>query len=247
MIEIGHLDLNIVEHCTHRCVSCSHASPILPKWNMPLEMIERDLLALKPFLKVAHLQLVGGEPTLHPEIVSILELTKSIRIDRCTSVITNGSLLDRMPEEFWQNVEYLQISIYPGKTCHVELAREKSKQYNFGLGESHFDQFHRQIKPVPDDGEASFRNCHWKHDCFTVHRGYFHLCPQSTFFPKALMYLPASIDGLPLDGIDEQTLDAFMHRSQPFNACRICRANEMKPAPWQEAARAEWIQTSTNV
>jgi hypothetical protein len=207
MIEINHLDLNITEHCTHRCVSCSHASPILPPWSMPLEMIERDLDALKPILRCRNIQLVGGEPTLHKQIVDVMRLVKAINIGNL-SVITNGSLLHRMPEEFWSELEYLQISIYPGKDAHVDLAREKAAFFGFGLGETNFTEFHRQFKTIPDDGAKSFENCHWKSDCYTVHRGHFHLCPQSTFFPKAVMGLPDSIDGLPLEGITEEALRA---------------------------------------
>lgn len=247
MIQLGHCDIGICEHCTHRCVSCSHLSPLMSKWNMPLDMLERDMMALKPFVEFHTVQLVGGEPTLHPEIVEALRIAKRVRLGRTVSVITNGFLLDRMKEEFWQELEYLQISIYPGKECHVELAVEKSRQYGFGVGERKFDEFYKQFKPVPDDGAESFRLCHWRKDCFTIHRGHFHLCPQSTFFPKTLLALPESIDGLPLEGVTEEKLTAFMERTTPFEACRICCANEIQSAPWAEAKRDVWMKESTKV
>lgn len=246
MIEIGHIDLNVCEHCTHKCVACSHASPILAPWSMPLEMIERDLTALKPFLRVGNVQVLGGEPLLHRDIVEVLRLVKRVRIDRRSTVITNGSLLPRMTDEFWRELEYLQISVYPklDRAC-VALAEAKSREYGFALGTTEFHDFYRQLKAVPDDGAASFRDCRWRKECFTVHRGHFYLCAQSAFFPKAILHQPAETDGLPLEGLTEEKLAAFMARTEPFAACTVCRANTMLSDPWREAKRSEWIKEST--
>jgi len=247
VIELPHLDCNVCENCDKQCTGCSHASPILPPWSMPLEMIERDLLALKPFVTVGHLQILGGEPLLHKEIVGILRLVKRIRIDVCTTVITNGNLLPRMTEDFWRELEYLQISIYPTLDPKIPwLAECKSREYGFGLGTTVFDSFYREIKAVPDDGVESFRNCGWRHDCYTVHRGHFYLCSQSCFFPKAIQGLPPEIDGLPLEGLTEEKLGNFMNRTEPFNACRVCCAPLKQRVPWRESKRREWSKDSAD-
>lgn len=246
MITLGHCDLNLVLHCNMRCVNCSHAAPVADIWSMTLEMIARDLLALKPFLKLHSLNLVGGEPLLHKEIVEVMRLLKRIRIDESTTVITNGTLLPRMSDEFWRELEYLSISVYPGLNPEcLELAREKQKKHRFGLGERVFTEFHRQFRKEPNDG-AHFATCHWKSDCYTVHDGAFFLCPQSAFFPKRFMGLDEKVDGLPLLDVTEEKLAAFLNRTEPLNACRMCCANEMRPAPWQEAPRKEWEQESRN-
>lgn len=247
MISLGHIDWNISEACNMACVSCSHAAPVAPAGFLSLDVIERDLLTLKPFLRCHANQLVGGEPLLHRDIVEIMRLMKRVRMDAATVVITNGTLLPRMEEEFWRELEYLSISVYPVlKAECLELAREKQKQYGFGLGERVFTEFHRQFRKEPNDG-AHFSTCHWKSDCYTVHEGHFFLCPQSVFFNKRFLNEAAHIDGLSLDGITEEKLNAFLHRTEPLNACRICMANEMKPAPWREAPRKEWLEISKTI
>lgn len=247
MISIGHLDLNITEHCNMSCVSCSHASPVAKRWDMTLETIERDLTALRPFLHCHQLNVVGGEPTLHKQIVEIMRLLKQIKIANGTVVITNGTLLPRMPEEFWKELEYLSISVYPTlKSECIDLALEKQKQYQFGIGQRVFTDFHRQFRAEPGDG-SNFTSCHWKSDCYTVHEGYFFLCPQSAFFPKRFMGMDAGVDGLSLGSLTEEKLAAFINRTEPLNACRICMANEMKAAPWREAPRKEWLEVSKSV
>lgn len=174
MIDIIHLDLNIVRHCNMRCVSCSHASPFAEPWSMTLEMIERDLLALKPLIKVVNMSVVGGEPTLHKDLPDILRLLKKIRIDDRSMVITNGKLLPRMKDEFWEELEILKISIYPGfQESTLVLAKEKAEKYRFHLDVQEFPEFFQQFDVVPDG--SSFHNCPWKSDCYTVHDGFFFL------------------------------------------------------------------------
>ena len=245
MIEISHLDLNCVTHCNFRCTSCSHASPLAPPWSMPLEMIEHDLTVLKSVLHPRSINIVGGEPTLHKEIVEVLRVVKRIRIGDVVTVITNGSLLHRMPDAFWNELEYLNLSIYPTLDMdNVRVAEEKSKEFGFGMASHVFTEFYNQLKETPDDGIGSFKDCHWKTNCFTVHRGFFYLCSQSAFFPNAVLNLPRETDGLTLEGITEEKLQAFMDRKEPFESCKMCRANEMKASPWRESARKEWVQDS---
>ena len=248
MISIGHLDLNLTEHCNLSCLNCSHASPYSTPRFMSLEIIERDLAALKPFLKTHAINLVGGEPTLHKQIVEIMRLVKKIQIDVSTTFITNGTQLLRMQEDFWKELEYLSISIYPGldPAC-IEKAKEMQRVYSFGMGLRESNEFHRQFRKEPNDG-SHFASCHWKSDCYTVHEGFFYLCPQAAFFPSRFMGLQDGVDGLSLDGITEEKLAAYMHRTEPFNACRICIANEMYCAPWRQSSkRSEWLKESKSV
>lgn len=241
MISIGHLDLNIVTHCNMRCAGCSHASPFSKAWFMSEETIQIDLLTLKPILTPRTVHIVGGEPLLHPKLTAILKLVHGMGFR--TSIITNGKLLPRMPDEFWKSLEYLQLSVYaPLDRGVVRLAEEKSKALGFGLGVTEFTEFYKQLIPMSDG--SSFHNCPWKTDCYTVHDGFFYLCPQSTFFPSRFMGLAATVDGLPLDGITEKKLREFMDRKQPFNACKICRGYGEK-MPWKESkTAAEWLKDS---
>lgn len=242
MIEIVHLDLNICLHCNFSCTACSHASPLHKPWFMPLDMIERDLMALKPILHPRNLNILGGEPTLHPQLVDILRLVKRLRIDDQTHIITNGSLLGRMGEDFWQEVEFLKVSIY-GKLdkANLELAHAKAKQYGFGVEAVEYPDFYLQLTQ-PTDGVESFAHCPWKTDCYTVHKGHFTLCPQSTFFPRTLMGLPEHTDGLPLEGVTEDKLRAFMERKEPLRSCTICTGSMAHKTPWRESKRDQWIE-----
>lgn len=245
MIELPHLDLNITTVCNFRCASCSHGSPFsLPYW-MKLETAGADLLKLS---KVAHFEmlcLVGGEPTLHPEIVEFLKIAGNSPIADDIVVVTNGSKLDTMPDSFWNNIDVLRLSIYPKLPASVlEFAQAKCLKHDVTLLAWHYPEFFKQLKTNLDDGVESFKNCSWRSDCYTVHEGHFYLCPQSAFFPERLMR-QKSTAGLPLDGITEETLQAFLDRTEPFEACKICCAGDKVLAPWKESTKKDWAKDST--
>ncbi len=241
MIELGHIDLNVAENCTLKCVSCSHASPFASPWQMTPEELASDLAAIKPFARFGKLQMVGGEPTLNKQLPELMRIARASGVGREIMVITNGQLLPRMPDEFWRELDILQLSIYPKLAPEIPaFAKAKCAEFGKVFYSTVFTEFHKQFRAEPNDG-AHFTTCHWRRDCWTLHRSNFYLCPQSAFFPKNFMGLEASVDGLPLAGLTEEKFLAFLERKEPLNACRICCANEMKSAPWREAkTREEW-------
>lgn len=245
MIELGHVDINCVTNCNLRCGNCSHAAPVNEPWSMTTEMLARDLGALRPIVHFHRLQMVGGEPTLHKNLVGLIEVARASGIAKDISVITNGKLLPRMTDDFWRAIDILQLSVYPVlDAAIVELAKAKCAEFGKPCYVTQFKEFHRQFRKTPNDG-AHFRTCHWRKDCWSIHDSHFALCPQSLFFPKNFMGLDQFVDCLPLEGITEEKFSAFINRTEPLNACRICMANEMKSKPWGEAKREFWKEAST--
>lgn len=241
MIEVEHIDVNIVLHCTNRCIGCSHASPFAEPYSMGLMTMASDLCALEPILKAKRIQIVGGEPLLHPRIAAFIHLARNFSD---TVVITNGKLLKAAHESFWSALQALQISVYADlDLSNVDFAKQKQEQYGFTLDVQEIKEFYRQFTFPPTDGVESFSKCTWKTNCFTVHEGFFYLCPQTAFFTPR--FLKAESDGLPLAEITEEKLAAFMSRDKPFKACTVCRGYT-ETMPWRQAdTEAQWIAEST--
>lgn len=210
-----------------------------------METLARDLANLKKVVHFQRIQMVGGEPLIHRGIVEMMGISRNSGIANEVMVITNGRLLPRMTPEFWQTLDTLQLSIYPTLDPDIpEFARRKCAEFGKPFYSTVYTEFHRQFRDPPGDG-SNFHHCHWKSDCWTVHDGKFYLCPQSAFFPKTFADLEDT-DGLPLAGITDEKFAAFIGRKEPLDTCRMCMANEMKPAPWREAkSREEWIEAST--
>jgi len=83
--------MHIVGHCNYRCGYC-YARFEKSKTFLPLATAERILVALKKH-GATRITFAGGEPTLHPELESMLRICADLGL--VTSLVTNGSLLDR--------------------------------------------------------------------------------------------------------------------------------------------------------
>ncbi len=249
MISAISLEANITRHCNQRCASCSHASPFASPYFMKPEQLAKDLATLKPLIHAGIFCVLGGEPLLHPQICDFLDVVNASGIADKSEVLTNGALLERMPEAFWAKLQRLVVSAYPGHFTPAirSLVEERSRRHGFFMGIREYDKFYKQLKAKPDDGVASFLGCPWKQRCWTVHDGCFYLCPQAAFFPDSFMNLSIQTDGLPIDGtLTEQILSDFIHRQQPFVSCRICDPYT-KLEPWHEVktSKADWIKDAT--
>ena len=98
------VEYHLVDSCNLKCAGCSHYSSLIDdNVYIPLDFIIKDLTLLKNKVgdKLKWLRLLGGEPLLHPNIneclVKIRELFPKVSI----SIVTNGILLKKINEEFY--------------------------------------------------------------------------------------------------------------------------------------------------
>ena len=54
--------------------------------------------------KIAEIQLLGGEPLLHPQITLFLETTRKHFPHNTINIVSNGILLKKQSKEFWDIV-----------------------------------------------------------------------------------------------------------------------------------------------
>lgn len=100
--QIDYIEFWATGHCNLGCKGCSSCSPIAQEWFLDVESIERDLSRLNELdIKIDNITILGGEPLLHPDLVSIMEAVKKVYPESRLGIITNGLLLLQMPETFW--------------------------------------------------------------------------------------------------------------------------------------------------
>jgi cyclic pyranopterin phosphate synthase len=96
--EIDYLRISVVDHCNLRCVYCmpldARRSAIGTHWLAPaeLEMVVRAAVGVG-FRKI---RLTGGEPTLRPDLLEIVERIAAIEGVGDLALTTNGILLPRL-------------------------------------------------------------------------------------------------------------------------------------------------------
>ena len=248
MITLENLDADIA-NCNFRCAACNHAAPFAHIPMMRPEELACDLGVLGKFLHANRFTLIGGEPTLSPFLLSLMDVVRSSNIADTLQVSTNGSLLHLMPESFWGKIDRLQVSVYPRSIGdNRALAEAKAAQYHFTLLQPS-TPFHKCLVAQPRsdaDALANYRNCCYRTECWSVFHGYLYRCPAGPKIPGRWMGLPATIDGIALDDdLTEEKLLAFINRQAPAHACYLCDYQKSY-IEWHECSDEEtWKQDST--
>ncbi len=83
--EVPHATIELTRRCNMRCRSCYN---INRDYEKTYEQIIQEINILLSHRKVQTITLLGGEPTLHPQIVTVLKYIKERRI--YCQILTNG-------------------------------------------------------------------------------------------------------------------------------------------------------------
>ena len=248
-IQTRSLEAHIVDHCNLTCVECCSLSPLLPTWTADPASLFEDLARAARVVKPRVFKLVGGEPTLHPDLVAILRGVRATGIAPKISVTTNGLLLGRLPDAFWEEVDALTISLYPkprlgaALVTHIEA---QATRFNVALNWKTQTQFVRMTRdPVSHDvaeTQAIYHDCWLRERCHLIRDGIFYTCTR----PPHMQTLHRGAndfthDGIPLhDGdslVDE--LHAYLMRETALQACFHCRGGSASMEPHRMMRHAE--------
>ena len=98
MFEVPNLEIHAWHGCNLFCESCSHYSSLGARRGPTLEQCRLWMEAWASRLKPRFFSVLGGEPTLHPQLTEIVRSAGSIWPHSRIRVVTNGFRLDRHPE-----------------------------------------------------------------------------------------------------------------------------------------------------
>jgi hypothetical protein len=96
--EIRHLEIHVAHTCNLSCESCSHYSNQGHKGVLPLAQADEWMQAWSPRLSPSTFSLVGGEPTVHPELAGFTALARKHWPAAHLRLVTNGFFLHRHPD-----------------------------------------------------------------------------------------------------------------------------------------------------
>jgi hypothetical protein len=254
-VRVEAFELHLVEHCNLRCANCCNMSPLVPERRLSLDELDRLCRRMAGVLEVDVFKIMGGEPLLHPEIVSALQVIRRSGISRKVRLFTNGLLLGSMKPDFWSSLDELTISSYssaPVKPRLVELARAQARAHDFVLNIKEVTSFSQVLSPAfRPQVDETFRRCWLRHRCLVVRGGRFYMCTRAAyaedFFARAAYEpVPAGVvldregDGLALDAPDlAARLVEYMNRRQPLAACHHCLGCDGPLEPHHQLARAD--------
>ncbi|MDR3048492.1 MAG: radical SAM protein [Elusimicrobiota bacterium] len=133
---LQYFEAHLTEHCNLNCVYCNHFSPLAKPEYLDLEKYEKDLIRLKTLTKgiLKDIHLLGGEPLLHPKVNDFMTVSRRYFPNSKITVVTNGILLLKMDDDFWQTCAKEKINIiisaYPIKLDKEAIAK-KAQDYDW--------------------------------------------------------------------------------------------------------------------
>jgi organic radical activating enzyme len=235
-------DVLLCDHCNLNCKGCQYFSPLAPERFIKLDDYERDIAHLSHLFngKMEFANLMGGEPLLHPGIAEIVQITRKYFPEGAVQIITNGLLLLKQPQKFWEsckeNNAVIFVSKYPIK-LDIESIKEKAAEHGviieFFLGDD-VPEKNLWKKPLDISGKQnaveSFNHCQDANRCIQLRDGRIYGCSiaaYSEFFNQFFNTNLALNAGDFIDIHETNNPDDilnFMCAPKPF--CRYCKPKE---------------------
>ena len=182
------INIEIVNHCNLNCVSCGHFSPLAEESYLKEEVLEKDMARLESLThgQIERVELMGGEPLLHPNICKMIEIVRKYFPTCELNICTNGILVLSMPKEFYitcskYNVT-IAITIYPLNLKWEEIETLLSKysvKYCCVYTKNHDRRIwyknHRDLTGRQDI-VSNFAMCRWGNNCIILENGRLATC-----------------------------------------------------------------------
>ena len=255
-------EINLVDHCNLSCQMCDHYSQLSDKFFVSLEVFEQDIKQMAIIFNhdIACISLLGGEPTLHPNLIKCIEITRREFPNAEIIILTNGLLLLGLEHtscggNLWQTCYNLNIhitvTILPIKFDYESLIK-KAEEYNVQLTLS--SNIHA-VKPTkivkvsdkhPFDltksvGKEYYISCIYFNKFHVLREGRFYMCPIAAHIGILNKAFLLNMDLTEKDSLDIYNVkdwhELALFSALPIPFCRYCDLKKWHP-------HSEW-KTST--
>lgn len=255
-----HFEFHLVEHCNLKCAGCTHFAPLAKEEYLSIEAFKSDIdrLSVLSHKKARFINLLGGEPLLHPDIQQFLYCAREAFPDSIIRVVTNGIKLLDMDEKFWvackENDIIIGITEYPigiNYKERIELIKRKGIQFeSFNSDDLPRDEMWRLS--LDESGlnrpTDNFMRCPRANACVFIKHGKVFNCAtmaniehfNNFFGTRFNISNDDGIDIYKVNNIDE--ILSFLAAPKPF--CRYCSIDNRKyGVKWKmsDFQKEEWM------
>jgi hypothetical protein len=250
--------VHLTYHCNLKCAYCSHFSSIAEERFMDMSVFERDLRRLSALggMRVRQIDLLGGEPLLHPRVTDALAITRKAFPRTRIVLFTNGILLSAMQDAFWQECSksavIIAISHYPSIKLNIAALDSLACKHAVNLVHHNLNQpvffgHFRFDMAGTSDGMLNARLCGESKVCHCLDNGKLYLC-----FIPALIGIFNTRFGTDIPVSSQDYLDIyavksfseimrFLKSTPPF--CSYCNWTKGEVLPWRHPSAqdiSEW-------
>lgn len=248
MILLPSLEANITYYCQNKCASCNHMIPLVEKpYHVDLDVIERDINAMKKIAHCVEFSVVGGEPTLHPQVAEIIKMVQMSGIANTVLTYTNGQAMKHLPDDYYKYLDLIRVDPYKLTQEQRDYITDRCGQFGLPI-EWHSTDFRRQFyrnKHSKEQADQLFKYCWFRYNRAVIDEGYFYRCCTSPFIPLYLLGQERTADAIPIEGLTEQKIVEYLNPPETPEICYVCGGNCGEPVGWHEVSgRDEWLNDS---
>ncbi len=245
--------VDMVEHCNLNCQNCDHFSPLAKEHFTDIDGFRSDMARMKEIFDtdITHIDLEGGEPLLNNNITEYIRIVREIFSDVDIQIFTNGLLLPKMKEKFWEVCKecdvMLEITEYP---VNVDYGMIYSLADNYNIKYRVYAERNvSRHKPLDLEGKQdkyeSFEECYLSNgECTMLKEGKLYPCTMIPNLCHFNHYFKKNLEVSKKDYIDIYSdvakNDIYDFLCNPVPACRYCKVRE-----WTESE--DWAQTSYDI
>ncbi len=183
---LRYFEFHLCDHCNLKCKGCSHLSNVCDEKFADKEQYLRDLEQIKRlYWGMQAIKLLGGEPLLNKELPEYMYETRKRFPEVFFYIATNGLLLPKMPEEFFEAARkthaIVMLSAYqPTLKMKDEIEgklRQENIQYFYTPEVKEFQKMrYTQSKCI--DRETAHQRCRadMPEPCVTLREGKLYQC-----------------------------------------------------------------------
>ena len=252
--------ISLVEHCNLNCWGCDHCAPLAEENILDVNDFKKDMTRLAQLSgsgNVGTIKLMGGEPLLHPDILEFTTIARNYFPKSRIEITTNGILLLKQKNSFWENCHENNITIvatkYPLKINWDKIMEKaKSKQVIFeyyGASETVLKTSYHIPFDLSGtrDTTINFMQCFHANNCRELYHGRLYTCtviPHVKHFNKAFNKELTECETDSIDIYNVNSMNEILeYLSKPIPFCRYCNILARTWGhPWQQSKKdiAEW-------
>lgn len=138
-------EISLADHCNLSCQMCDHFSQLSDPWFVDLEQFDRDIRQMGKIFehRIGYITLLGGEPTLHEQLIDCIKIVRREFPDSELIILTNGVKLLELEHgrngNLWQVCKeydvHITVTVYPIKLDY-EAIEAKAREYGISLAMS---------------------------------------------------------------------------------------------------------------
>jgi lipopolysaccharide biosynthesis glycosyltransferase len=248
----------LAAHCNLNCAGCSHFSPLAQEEFPDLEESRKSFRRLSDLFggECEYIHLLGGEPLLNPQCEDYLRLARQCFPRGEIYLVTNGLLLPRQEDHFYETCRKENIIIavtrYP-ITLDYDAIWQRCDAFGvrheiFGEEETktHFKRL--LLDPTgQQDADANYRNCPYSNVCLFLYKGRMYPCGIGAHMRLFEQHFGAGLELTDADSVDifsvSSGFDLLYELSKPVPMCRYCHQDRWEEqSPWAHSKKqlTEW-------